>query len=125
MEFIRPNILRKAILYLKNIGNPHYVNVNLNEGDIFNQDESNSGTSSSSNSDIDTSEIILENVSRFQSKNSYSTCFVPENPEDYVFFNKTTDTIRKILKHQTEGIEVFPGEGRIPCNWLKEENFDF
>ena len=41
-----------------------------------------------------------------------------------MFFNKTTDTIRKILKHQTEGIEVFPGEGRIPCNWLKEENFD-
>jgi hypothetical protein len=67
---------------------------------------------------------VLESVSKFQVKNNYSTCFVPENPEDFVFFNKTTDTIKKILKHQTEGIEVFPGEGRIPCNWLKEENFD-
>jgi hypothetical protein len=34
MEFIRPNVLRKAILFLKQIENPSYTDVSLNENDI-------------------------------------------------------------------------------------------
>jgi hypothetical protein len=40
---------------------------------------------------------MLESVSKFQGKINYSNCFVPENPQDFKTFYKTTDTVRKIL----------------------------
>jgi hypothetical protein len=129
MEFIRPNMLRKALLVLKELCNPYYVDVKINNDDIFDGDaeECSENLSSSSESDgihSDNTDNALESVKKYQAKLNFSTCFIPENPEEFVFFNDTQKNVKKKLKHQSEGIEIFPGDGRIPCNWLKEQNFD-
>ena len=123
MQFIRPNMLINAIMKLKDLKNPFYENINVNEK-FTDEDDNSSSNDEEINQQSSDEEDILESVQRYQAKTSLSTCLIPENPQNFVIFNNSNEKLIKRMSNENLGIEIAPGEGRIPCDWLKETNFD-
>ena len=118
-EFIRPEAVRQALSVLKELGNPHYqFDYSSGQDDNIAMDvESSDKSSSNGSEEEDDEEQEKEN-------NMYTaaTCMVHENPETLVVINKTNEVLRK--QTASTDVEIAPGEGKVPTNWLKEHDFD-
>ncbi len=119
-EFIRPEAVRQALFILKELGNPHYQFDFSSALDDKAMDVGSSDTSSMDRSEEESDAEEKED----EDDNIYTaaTCMVHENPETMVIINKTNKVMRK-QTGRTE-IEIAPGEGKVPTNWLKEHDFD-
>ena len=145
--FARPHHCIAALKKLKELGNPFYQNIDINEnfmsepmeidgnddhekesddlGDPGDLDD-NSQTDDQNESEIeDDEDDKLEAVKKYQSKQDSHSCMMPINPEVMVFVNETNAPLEKKLKESSNSSTVVaPGEGSVPDNWLKSENFD-
>ena len=124
--FVRPNKMIKAIEKFQELGNPFYEGIKINEQwkepmETI-QEENEAQVESDVESDDDDK---LEAVRKYQSKQDSHTCMIPINPTENVFVNETKEAVEKKVKgNSSKSSIVAPGEGHIPTNWLKSENFD-
>ena len=149
-EFIRPGKLIEAVKKLKEIGNPFYQDIDVNENFLETNEEMETceevaiskdstttenleevidGTAEENDMNIDDIEEeetnMLHSVKMFQSEQSENTCLMLENPEENVVENFTSDVLsKKKSVKSSKSFAIAPGEGKVPTNWLREENFD-
>ena len=119
-EFQNKAQLEEALDYL--IEN-HKSYKGMQKIDISDQFDNSGEQPDSEGSDVEMSgteeELVEENP------NLTTTTLIPENPERNVFVNATTKPIEKKTKLQSKSVHVVaPGEGKVPTNWLREEDFD-
>ncbi len=120
-EYIRPEAVREALLTLKQLGNPHYqfeFSANLKNDSDIDTDSSHSSSTDGLEEEIEEEEDNDDNHNMYTA----ATCMVHENPETLVVINKTNEVMRKQIA--SAEIEIAPGEGKVPTNWLKEQDFD-
>ena len=53
-----------------------------------------------------------------------TTLLTPIDPTSNIVVNNTEKTIKKKIKKNAPVIEIAPGEGKIPTNWLREKDND-
>ena len=53
-----------------------------------------------------------------------TTLLTPIDPTSNIVVNNTKKTIKKRIKKNAPVIEIAPGEGKIPTNWLREKDND-
>ena len=53
-----------------------------------------------------------------------TTLLTPIDPTSNIVVNNTEKTIKKRIKKNAPVIEIAPGEGKIPTNWLREKDND-
>ena len=53
-----------------------------------------------------------------------TTLLTPIDPTSNIVVNNTEKTIKKRIKRNAPVIEIAPGEGKIPTNWLREKDND-
>ena len=143
-EFIKPEKLINAVKKLKELGNPFYQDIEINENFFKESEENKDDTQqdlesetidpisqeekelSNQSDDQDEEETnMLHSVKMFQSEQNGNTCLMHQNPEEEIVENFTARPIRKKKKvDSTKSFEIAPGEGKTPTNWLREDNFD-
>jgi hypothetical protein len=141
--YIRPHLINEAIIYLKN-NNPFYNNINIRENyedkcmstdtiawNVLNPpDESsvevsleNIEESSDEEEKIEKQYQEKDAVKKYQSHVSESYVMTSNTPESDIVTNITS---KKLLWLTPDGKEIIiaPGEGKVPTNFLREENWD-
>ena len=74
--------------------------------------------------DDDDTESGLQAVKEFQGNYDSHTCLMPMELDAQVVINEGTETTTKKRHDHGKGISIAPGEGKIPTNFLREENID-
>ena len=105
--FIRPKICIKAVQKLKELKNPHYTNVEIDENFMAKGKEKRSQTdkNETTESDIENDEEksdselanieMLNSVKKYQADREENTCLIREDLEAIVVENQTEKTIHK------------------------------
>ena len=131
--FVRPNYLINAVKKFQVLGNPFYEGIKINEQwqepmeTIPEETETEDADDVESEIDLDSDDDDdrLDAVKKYQSKQASHTCMIPIHPSDMVFVNETSEAVeKKVRGNSSKSSVVAPGEGHIPTNWLKSENFD-
>ena len=129
-EFIRPIDVIRALMILKSLKNPFYEDVNI-DTEVLNRADSTSLENQpdeleDSDDDIDSDDDEFENnpVKKFQVRRDEQTCLMPQNLETEVVVNQNTSETKKLPAFDGESIDIAPGEGKIPTNYLRQEHFD-
>ena len=69
-----------------------------------------------------------ENPKKMKKQPNYryneTTLLTPIDPTSNIVVNNTKKTIKKRIKKDAPIIEIAPGEGKIPTNWLREKDND-
>jgi hypothetical protein len=141
--YIRPHLINEAIKYLKN-NNPFYNNINIRENyeekclstdtiawNVLNPpDESTIEACLESIEESSDEEEKLEKqyqekdaVKKFQTNVSEAYVMTSNTPESEIVTNISS---KKLLWLTADGKEIIiaPGEGKVPTNFLREENWD-
>ena len=138
---IRPTKVLQALSKLKELGNPHYLTVetNINFAEeslaqdemawtrltaITEHDTDQEPTEDETDDEQEEQEEAENAIQEFQVHDGLGTCMVPENPETAVVFNNSNETINVKINATSKPVEVAPGEGKIPTNWLRDDEFD-
>ena len=149
---VRPHKCIAALKKLKELDNPFYQDIDINEDfmgeepmeidessehDESSEDEdaipelNENGEKSDTNNETESAEESddeddkLAAVRKYQCQQGSHTCMMPINPEMMVFVNETAAPVEKKMRESsTSSTVVAPGEGSVPDNWLKSENFD-
>ncbi len=145
--WIRPEKIVAAVQKLKQLKNRHYVDMKIKDDyvDRCNQEKEELWLESDSESDedsnmetaqkaecqhqskqtIDTDDIEMDPVRRHQVDQASHTCLIEEDMAAMVVENQTTNVIQKKRKKaDKQAINIAPGEGKIPTNWLRDVDFD-
>ena len=164
-EFIRPEIVVKAVKKLKELGNPYYRDVTVDENftipsdddmaneiddvvleemeidepmevcdELLNEEELcrilnesmeiNDHGSQENEEDNDDNDTRLKAVKDYQANQDSHTCLMPIDLDAQVVVNEGKTAINRSRKENGKGISIAPGEGKIPTNFLREENID-
>ena len=144
-QYIRPKILLKGLHTLKERGNPFFQNIQINEDfmnkennlddeaidtDITQKEDQGKDQESkekSAEEDLEEegkSEAVLANVKEFQSKQDDFTVLMPKEMTDEVEMNHGKSQISRKRVGGKSSIQIAPGEGKVPTNILREDNFD-
>ena len=116
--FIRPSVCIKAVEKLKELNNPHYINVEIDQKfmerkkdtDSKEESESEDDDKKSYNDQVDVD--MLNSVKKFQADREENTCLVREDLEAIIVENQTEKTIHKKRgKHSV--ISIQPGENKV------------
>ena len=118
-SFIRPAVCLNAVQKLKELGNPHYVNVETDENfmEKGKKDKDKDSTSDNEekddeNSDNEKEDIeILNSVKEHQADHEENTCLIREDLESIIVENQTNETIYK--KKGKDVISIAPGENKV------------
>ena len=135
-KYIRADVPRKAVKKLKELGNPHYMNVRLREEsemnaetlaeepmEINDEDEKNNEEPmeiDDENKTNDETEPDDEKVgfgTNAEPLRNADTCLLPENQESKVVVNETGASLKNV-------IEIAPGEGKQATMYLRAQDFD-
>jgi hypothetical protein len=139
--FIRPEILTKAILKLKECGHPYYTNMPIKDKfeELFSRDMEDILEEDGNQEDIvskdsekmvdhdsdDEEDLVKDPVKRQQAFGSSHTCLVNEDPSSMVVVNSSRNPITKKLNRKSDkSFVVAPGEGKTPTNWMRDIDFD-
>ena len=128
-SFVRPHMLFEALKTLKNLGNIHYKDIEIDldflekQDDIPMEIDSDSGSSDPDSDSFDNDDI-LDAVKKGQAKKDSHTCLIPINPEEDIVVNESNTTLYKRLKESGRSHEIAPGENKRPSNWCREKDFD-
>ena len=119
-EYIRPQIVINSVKELKACGNVFYQDIDVDEN-FMNKEKDTESENGSDDDDEDQSDDETDTpVKKFQSVQDSFTCLTRTNLDTQVLTNDTSKTVKKGEK----SIELAPGEGKIPCNRLREKNSD-
>ena len=118
-SFIRPAVCLKAVQKLKELKNPHYKNVVIDEkfmekGKRYKDkdDEENEEKSDTEKSDSEQADIeILNSVKENQADHDENTCLIREDLESILLENQSNKTIYK--KKGKGVISIAPGENKV------------
>ena len=98
--------------------------------ELLNEDElcailDNCDVNDSFDSDLDDdNESKLDAVRNFQGNYDSHTCLLPIDLDAQVVINESPNTITKAKNEHAKGISIAPGEGKVPTNFLREDNID-
>ena len=119
-SYIRPAVCLKAVQKLKELQNPHYTNVVIDEkfmekGKRHEDDNTTQGSDDEENdakSDTEKGDIeILNSVKEHQADHEENTCLIREDLESIIVENQTKNTIYK--KKGNGVISIAPGENKV------------
>ena len=119
-SYIRPAVCLKAVQKLKELQNPHYTNVVIDEkfmekGKRYEDDNTTQGSDDEENdakSDTEKGDIeILNSVKEHQADHEENTCLIREDLESIIVENQTKNTIYK--KKGNGVISIAPGENKV------------
>ena len=119
--FIRPNVCINAVQKLKDLGNPHYQDIEINYSPLgpppskkrkLDEDASDNEENQSENEE-DAKIPLLNNVKEFQADHVENTCLIREDLESRIVENRTNKVIKKKVKGKEPPISVQPGEGKV------------
>ncbi len=142
-EFIRPEIVIQALLSVIALGNPFFQNIEIDkdflrihkDGMIDKQDQdlipkqnvNSEDKHESDDTESDEDERLEQSknpVKKYQVKSDEVTCLMPENLETQIVLNKDPSKTKQVNVSNGKTIEIAPGEGKIPTNYLRQQNFD-
>ena len=123
-QFIDPNKCIRAVKKFHDLGNPHFLAIEIDEKFLEpKQGADDDAESMDMSSDSDESGDMLNSVKAHQGIRGEITCLVHENLEEAVVENLTKQVLSKKKKiTSTKSFEIAPGEGRIPNNLMREEH---
>ena len=118
--FIRPNVCIKAVQKLKELHNPHYVDVEIDDKfmEKGNKQKDELEMNATTQTDVEKSDDeladvdMLNSVKQFQADRDENTCLVREDLESIIVENKTNKTIH-IKKGKESVISIAPGENKV------------
>ena len=116
-SYIRPTVCLKAVQKLKEIKNPFYTNVIIDEkfmekGKRYKDDEENEEKSDTEKSETEQADIeILNSVKENQADHDENTCLIREDLESIIVENRSNETIYK--KKGKGVISIAPGENKV------------
>ena len=116
-KYIRANVPRNAVLKLKELNNPHFAHVTVREESEMEVDSEPEDTKPVDDEENDSDDEPAGFGTNAEVLRNAATCLLPENREAEMIINDTGKTIHNVVK-------IAPGEGKIPQNYLREENFD-
>ena len=132
---ISRNDNHQAIEKLKELGNPFYQNIRINNN-FMEKDEDDTDIDNFLDNVMDDFEDqqnventedndgILDAVKQYQSKEQDHTCLMPEEMAGQVVVNSKNVPLN-IHKEETNATFKFaPGEGKIVTPWMRAEHFD-
>ena len=129
-EYVCPENVIKAVEALKNNGNFLYqdVEVNVNfltvDNDAMEEEPINPSTNESDGESTDEEhDLPLDSVKQYQSNQNSRTCLMPIDDSSRVIVNDTRHPIQPKTTSKTE-INIAPGEGKIPTNFIREKFID-
>ena len=118
--YMKPWKCNEAVKSLKNIQNPFYKNIAIDELEEDVNDDSFEEYDDPQPDDIDqntTDDEDEPNEDMGQVIKDQSTCLVPMNQEAKLVINDENNT-------NVNDFQIAPGEGKIPTNYLREKHFD-
>ncbi len=137
-EYIRPKVVVDAVEKVKSIGNPFFKNITVDKEVLLKNREENDqeeektlqnnekmpgDETDSDEEENDAIEHTKNPVKKFQAKHHSKTCIMPDCLETEVVLNK--DKVKKKVDlGNGKSIEIAPGEGKVPTNYLRQEHFD-
>ena len=130
-EFISPMNVIEAVKALKTACNEFYKDVRVDEEfhlrssesvTIDNEDDIEPNEENSDSEDE--SSTILDAVKQNQSRQNCKTCIMPMNLETEVFVNTEKHPVSRKVKGSENTLEIAPGEGKIPSNFLLQKFLD-
>ena len=77
-----------------------------------------------SDEDNDDNDMRLQAVKDYQADHDSHTCLMPIDLDAQVVVNEGKTAITRSRNDNGKGISIAPGEGKIPTNFLREENID-
>ena len=130
--YINPNHLIAALKKLKELKNPNYADIEINEtygnSNLPPQDSSQSDSLSESESESesndDSSDSGLEAVRKQQYNISGETVMTDAYPECAMAFPQSDKSQKDVEDDSDEILSLAPGEGKIPTNLMREPNWD-
>ena len=137
-EYIRPEKCIKAVEKLKELGNPFYKNIKVNDkfmdieeddsdmdelldeimDDFEIQQESKDQPKEPEEENIDEDDGILDAVKKYQSRHQNHTCLMPQDMADQVVVNSEMKPVTIAKEGSNETFKFAPGEGGIANNMM-------
>ena len=126
-SFIRPAVCLKAVKKLKEIENPHYTNVEIDENfmekgkrdkdkDTSTESNDEENNENDEKSETEQAEVeILNSVKEHQADHEENTCLIREDLESIIVENQTEKTIHK--KKGKGIISIAPGENKVVMSY--------
>ena len=74
--------------------------------------------------DNDDNDSRLQAVKEYQANSDSHTCLMPIELDAQVVINEGQTAVQRSRKDNDQGISIAPGEGKVPTNFLREENID-
>ena len=131
-EYISPKDVLESVRELKSNGNFLYKDVEINQDFLSKEIESDSNlmdtneeTQLYEDSSDDDQETVMDAVKQYQSNQNSRTCLMPIDDSSRVVVNDN-DKLKSIksMNSDVSSIEIAPGEGKIPTNFVREEFID-
>ena len=146
-QFIRPQLCLDALKYLKE-NNKFYEEIEIEENFMDNIEEGEDVESEiesqakereeeemepsdamekdnvDSQNDDDENSTILKSVRENQSKQDGTTFLLPDDMANQIIANHQSSTKHQRIGDSNSSVKIAPGEGKIPTNLMREENFD-
>ncbi len=121
-SFVNPKKLIAALELLKNVGHPGYKKINIEKEYNFHfQCNKKQKSDSESSSDED----IFKDPMRKDHLEEGSTIMMDDNPEMRLILNQSKNTLnKKQTLNSAVSCPIAPGEGKIPINLLRDNNWD-
>ena len=121
--FIRPAVCIKAVEKLKELQNPHYTDVEIDEtfmekGKTYNDPDEDTTTTTQidkedEKSDDELADVqILNSVKKFQADHHENTCLIRDDLESIMVENKTEKYIHR-KKGKGAVVSIAPGENKV------------
>ena len=125
-SFVNPTKLLKALLFLKHHGHPGYKNVSIDKDyKFFLRLDKKSDEASDDNEDCSSDDNVFDDPCRKDHQSEGSTLMIDDHPDMRVVLNKTNKTMHKKQRIDSAmSCPIAPGEGKIPVNLLRDENWD-
>ncbi len=122
-SFVDPTKLIASLAYLKKNGHPGYKNVKIEESYNFflqsNTKQHNSDSESSSEDDFS------KDPTRKDHQEEGTTLMLDDQPEMRLIVNKSSKTLhKKQTLNSSVSCPIAPGEGKIPINLLRDDDWD-
>ncbi len=123
-SFVNPQKLIAALQHLKKAGHPGYQNVTVKNNYIFDLDCSKESSSEHSSLSDSSDEDWGISLSQTQAKEK-ATMMIDDHPDMRLITNTTSNIIQQKQRRTSSSLcPIAPGEGKIPTNLLRDENWD-
>ena len=121
--YINPENLVRALKCLKEAGHPSYQNIVIQDH-YSAQTNDDSISSKAESADSDNDDDKLDSIRKYQHNLGNSTMMTDNFPESSLITNTTNNILhQKESENSTRSCPIAPGEGKVPTNLMRDENW--